>query len=78
MDIQMPLLGGIEAAAALRRIEEKRGCHTPIIAVTAHAMKGDREAYLAGGMDGYVSKPIDRAFLYAGIERVMKAPAPVS
>jgi two-component system sensor histidine kinase/response regulator len=74
MDIQMPRMGGPEVTAALRRLEAGRGCHTPIIAVTAHAMKGDREIYLAAGMDGYVSKPIDRDALFREIERVIGAP----
>lgn len=73
MDIQMPVLGGVEAAAQLRRIDGMRGRHTPIIAVTAHAMKGDRESYLAAGMDGYVSKPIDREMLFHEIRRVLTA-----
>ena len=74
MDIQMPQLSGIEAAAALRRLEAERGGYTPIVAVTANAMKGDREAYLAAGMDGYVSKPIDRDLMFREIERVLKLP----
>jgi signal transduction histidine kinase/CheY-like chemotaxis protein len=75
MDIQMPQMGGVEAAMALRRIEAERGGHTPIIALTANAMKGDREEYLSGGMDGYVSKPIDRDTMFLEIERVMKLAA---
>jgi two-component system sensor histidine kinase/response regulator len=71
MDIQMPRLGGVEVAAALRRMEAGRDCHTPVIAMTANAMKGDRESYLRGGMDGYVSKPIDRDVMFLEIERVM-------
>jgi signal transduction histidine kinase/CheY-like chemotaxis protein len=73
MDIQMPQLGGVEVTAALRRIEqEERTFHTPVIAMTANAMKGDRESYLRGGMDGYVSKPINRDAMFVEIERVMR------
>ena len=74
MDIQMPELGGIEVAKKIREMEAKQGGHTPIIALTANAMKGDREAYLAAGMDGYVSKPIDRERMFLEIQRVMKMP----
>jgi two-component system, sensor histidine kinase and response regulator len=73
MDIQMPQLGGVEVTAALRHIEqEERTFHTPVIAMTANAMKGDRESYLRGGMDGYVSKPINRDAMFVEIERVMR------
>jgi signal transduction histidine kinase/DNA-binding response OmpR family regulator len=59
MDIHMPLMGGVEAAEIIRTIEKNQQLkHTPIIAVTANALKGDKERYLAAGMDGYVSKPI--------------------
>ena len=72
MDIQMPLLSGVEVVRELRASEEGQGRHTPVIAVTAHAMKGDREMYLEAGMDGYVSKPIDPATMFREMERVMK------
>ncbi len=71
MDIQMPEMDGTEATAAIRARENSTGKHIPIIAMTAHAMRGDKEKYLAGGMDGYVSKPIHPARLFAEIERVL-------
>ncbi len=71
MDIQMPVMGGYEATAELRSREAHGGGRTPVIALTAKAMSGDRDDCLARGMDGYVSKPIDWAELNGEIERVL-------
>jgi two-component system sensor histidine kinase/response regulator len=71
MDVQMPEMNGIEATAAIREGELKTGNHLPIIAMTAHAMSGDKERCLAAGMDGYVSKPIRPDDLFAVVEQVL-------
>jgi signal transduction histidine kinase/CheY-like chemotaxis protein len=76
MDLQMPEMGGIEATAAIRAREASTGGHLRIVAMTAHAMRGDRERCLEGGMDGYVSKPIDPAALYASVEQKPQADQP--
>jgi two-component system sensor histidine kinase/response regulator len=73
MDIQMPVMGGVETTQMIRSREQGSGKHLPIIAMTAHAMEGDAEKYLASGMDGYVSKPIRPEHLRAEIERVALA-----
>ena len=73
MDIQMPGIDGFEVTATIRRHEAKHGGHLPIIAMTAHAMKGDAEQCLAAGMDGYVSKPIIASKLFEEIESVLAA-----
>ena len=74
MDLQMPVMSGLEATAAIRSREQRTGTHLPIIAMTAHAMIGDRERCLAAGMDGYVSKPVRAEELYAALENVEPTP----
>jgi len=73
MDVQMPEMGGLEATRALREQEKTSGRRVAIIAMTAHAVKGDRERCLAAGMDHYVSKPIDPRKLFAAIDEAMLA-----
>jgi len=68
MDLQMPVMGGLEATIAIREGERATGRHIRIVAMTAHAMNSDRERCLAAGMDGYLSKPIDPPMLFAVVE----------
>ncbi|MDA1142802.1 MAG: response regulator [Planctomycetota bacterium] len=72
MDIQMPEMDGFEATAAIRKREKETGKHVPIVAMTAHAMKGDRERCISAGMDDYISKPIRRKVLYETLSRFNK------
>ena len=69
MDVQMPEMGGLDATIAIRTREKGTGQHLRIVAMTAHAMHGDRERCLAAGMDGYLSKPIDPVLLHAILEQ---------
>ena len=83
MDVQMPDMDGLEATALIRAWESHRGKRTPIIAVTAHSMQGDRERCLAAGMDGYVTKPFDADRLIEVVESTARArtdvtPAPAA
>jgi CheY-like chemotaxis protein/HPt (histidine-containing phosphotransfer) domain-containing protein len=71
MDVQMPEMGGFEATAAIRALEaERQAPRMPIVAMTAHAMKGDRERCLAAGMDEYLTKPLDPRHLCALVEQM--------
>ena len=70
MDGQMPFMTGFEVTETIRRQEQGTDRHIPIIAMTAHAMKGDRERCLAAGMDDYIAKPVHSKDLYDALERV--------
>ncbi len=72
MDLQMPVMDGFEAIRAIRAKEQCDGGHLPIVALTAHAMQGDRERCLEAGADDYVAKPVKTAELFAAIERATK------
>ncbi len=72
MDVQMPEMDGLEATARIRELEKTSGDHIPIVAMTAHAMKGDREQCLAAGMDDYVTKPIQVEKLFEVIQHVCR------
>ena len=72
MDVQMPEMDGLEATAAIREMEKATGDHLRIIAMTAYAMKGDRERCLAAGMDGYIGKPIQAQELFKEVENLSR------
>ncbi len=69
MDVQMPVMDGLEATREIRKGERETGTRIPIIALTAHAMKGDREKFIGAGMDGYMTKPIDPKVLSMKLEK---------
>jgi signal transduction histidine kinase/CheY-like chemotaxis protein len=77
MDVQMPLMNGFEATGLIRQFVDAHRAHTPILAMTAHAMDGDRERCLQAGMDGYVSKPIQKPLLFAEMARLVSDTGPV-
>jgi CheY-like chemotaxis protein/HPt (histidine-containing phosphotransfer) domain-containing protein len=72
MDIQMPVMDGFQATAAIRESEKQTGAHMPVIAMTAHAMAGYKEKCLTAGMDGYVTKPVRHDLLLAALEECVK------
>jgi PAS domain S-box-containing protein len=78
MDVQMPEMDGFEATRRIRGFQEATGRHTPIVAMTAHAMAGDRERCLAAGMDYYISKPLEKAELLSLLERISAAAHPAN
>jgi two-component system, sensor histidine kinase and response regulator len=70
MDLQMPILDGLEATAAIRKLDDPRKAGLPIIATTSHAHKSDQHRCLAAGMDAYLSRPINREELIEMVERI--------
>jgi CheY-like chemotaxis protein len=71
MDLQMPVMDGLETAREIRKREAGNGARIPIIAVTARAMHEDRDLTIAAGMDGYISKPYSKEDIFAAIQRVL-------
>jgi nitrogen fixation negative regulator NifL len=78
MDVQMPEMDGFEATSLIRTWEKQVGQHVPIIAMTAHAMQGDRERCLAAGMDDYVTKPLEPRVLFSVLDRWTQLPGPAA
>jgi two-component system, sensor histidine kinase and response regulator len=76
MDVQMPVMNGFEATAAIRALEEESHTHLPIVALTAHAMQDDCERCLRAGMDGYIAKPFDIKKFIEVVERLGQHPSP--
>ncbi len=77
MDVQMPVMDGHQATAAIREREKTKGGHIPIIGLTAHAMTGDRERCIEAGMDEYVSKPLRKEELFKAIEKIVPKPSKI-
>ncbi|MEO8049212.1 MAG: response regulator [Acidobacteriota bacterium] len=77
MDVQMPEMGGFEATALIREKEKRTGQHIPIVAMTAHAMSGDRERCINAGMDDYLAKPVSASALLELIAQYVRKPSPV-
>ncbi len=74
MDVQMPEMNGLEATIAIREREKTTGKHIPIMAMTAHAMKGDRDKCLSAGMDAYISKPINVTEFFETLDKILPRP----